>query len=281
MIKIKHKELYTRKLGFIFVLLFSFTTTFSQNLISSCPSGVADLTTQLKATQPNSLAVTFHTSNPATDANKVTDPTAVTQGTYYAAFYDTTGAGCYSPVSNPIYVSKCMTNVCPSTNVDLSGIVDQSGNNGNGTLEWHTSATPSPATKVTDITAVGAGTYWAVFYDAAEGGCYSPVSNPVDVNIDDCIECTAIPTLTGTALPTEVGITTLDRNVDGNWVTDANSGFVKLESKTLGFVPTRLTSEERNRLNAEEGMLIWNKTTECMEFFDGNAWVCSKNKCQP
>ncbi|MDG4949600.1 hypothetical protein NLM59_01570 [Weeksellaceae bacterium KMM 9724] len=91
--------------------------------------------------------------------------------------------------------------------------------------------------------------------------------------------CTQDPTTGNVESNTYVGISSLDRGEDGSWVEDAQSGFIKLESKTLGFVPTRLTTAQRNQLNAEEGMMIWNLTNQCLEFYDGTNWVCGQNKC--
>lgn len=96
-------------------------------------------------------------------------------------------------------------------------------------------------------------------------------------NIIPC--CTEGPTYGDVEPNTYVGISTLDRNIDGSWATNAQNGFIKLESETLGFVPTRLTTEQRNQLTPEEGMMIWNITNQCLEFYNGTTWVCGQNKC--
>lgn len=96
-----------------------------------------------------------------------------------------------------------------------------------------------------------------------------------------CPACEVAPTLdTDNNIFTKAGISTLDRKVDDTWVTESKSGFLKLESKTLGFVPTRVTTTERNALTAEEGMVIWNTTTNCLEYYNGTEWVCSQPKCK-
>lgn len=97
-----------------------------------------------------------------------------------------------------------------------------------------------------------------------------------------CLDlCTKKPNTSGSALSTFTGISTLDRNVENTWVTDAKSGFLKLESKTLGFVPTRITTTQRDNISTpEEGMVIFNTTTQCLEYYNGTEWVCSSNKCK-
>lgn len=103
-----------------------------------------------------------------------------------------------------------------------------------------------------------------------------PPSPIQDVSTDPCLTCTA-PALTSSdvGLSTPVGISTLDRNVEADWL--GENAFIKLESKTYGFVPTRLTTVQRDLMTAEEGMVIWNITTQCLEFYNGTQWVCSSN----
>ncbi|MDO5510215.1 MAG: hypothetical protein Q4F57_05930 [Weeksellaceae bacterium] len=90
-----------------------------------------------------------------------------------------------------------------------------------------------------------------------------------------CPECRVPAFAGGINRPTNVGITTLERGNEEVWVIAGNNGFLKLESRTKGFVPTRLSTAERNQLEAVEGMLIFNTTTDCLEYYDGTAWLCS------
>lgn len=74
-------------------------------------------------------------------------------------------------------------NVCPATTAVLPGV---SGVTPAGTaLTWHTGAVATNANKVANPAAVGAGVYYAAFYDAA-GGCYSPTTADT-VKIDNCV----------------------------------------------------------------------------------------------
>jgi len=155
----------------------------SNKIANSCPTSTGNLTTLVTSTAPSGTSITFHTGFPATTANKISNPTTASTGTYYAAYWDATN-NCYSPVSEPIYVAMCLTNTCPSTTVDLTthttGTPPPST-----TLQWHTSNVPSSGTLVSTPNAVSAGTYYATYFDAANN-CYSPVSTPISVTINSC-----------------------------------------------------------------------------------------------
>jgi hypothetical protein len=69
----------------------SLTATTKTN---TCPTTTVDLTTITATNQPSGTTLTWHTATPATAANKITG-TAVSAGTYYAAFFDA-GKNCYS-----------------------------------------------------------------------------------------------------------------------------------------------------------------------------------------
>lgn len=75
-------------------------------LTNSCPTTTVDLTT-LDTTETNNpgngVTVSFHTGPTASTANLVGTATAVTSGTYYAAFYDSAN-NCYSDNTSPILV---------------------------------------------------------------------------------------------------------------------------------------------------------------------------------
>ncbi|MDO5510351.1 MAG: hypothetical protein Q4F57_06620 [Weeksellaceae bacterium] len=248
-------------------------------VINSCENGTGDLTSHVASTQPSNLTITYHTGSPATDSNRISLQQAQNApvGTYFVAFYSENYGGCYSPTSSPLYVPKCLQNACPEETVDLTNIADTSTNAGSGSLEWHTSPLPDRTSLVTNSQAVGTGVYWAVYYDEIND-CYSPVSNAVAVNIEDCTPCT-LPGATGsTNLPAYTGITTLKRGTDSTWVNTVNNSFLVLESTEKGFVPTRLTTSQRDAIGANtlEGMMIFNTTTQCLEFYDGTRWVCSE-----
>ncbi|MXV37894.1 hypothetical protein GO491_04255 [Flavobacteriaceae bacterium Ap0902] len=96
---------------------------------------------------------------------------------------------------------------------------------------------------------------------------------------DECIVCTAEPFNGGQDLNTKIGISTIKRNTE-DWVTSHKNGFIKLESKKYGFVPTKLTTQERSKFSEPvEGMMIWNITTQCMELYNGSEWKCTSIGC--
>ena len=76
------------------------------NLANACPTATVNLTTAISASNmPSGASITWHTGTPATTANQVTDPTAIsTSGTYYLAFFDGTN-NCYSNTSQSVTVT--------------------------------------------------------------------------------------------------------------------------------------------------------------------------------
>lgn len=162
----------------------------ANNVAATCDNG--DLTTLISTTgQPAGTTITYHTGYPATDANKINNPTTASTGIYYAAFWDSAN-GCYSPVSAPIYIAKCLTNSCPLTTADLTTVTTSTPPAGS-VLEWHTSYELVRTNVVPDPTKVGDGIYWAVFYDEPND-CYSPISIPVKVTLRPVPEITGSST---------------------------------------------------------------------------------------
>ena len=99
--------------------------------------------------------------------------------------------GCRSPrrsvtvtvttVPTPVYAGN-IRNTCPATTVDLTRVRAQNSSAGL-TYEWYTSAVRSTATRITNLTYVGAGTVY--LFARSTTGCYS---NPaaLTVEIVDC-----------------------------------------------------------------------------------------------
>ena len=178
---------YTKWWGlFILMLWVSYAALANRNLINSVVTVSSDLTSHVTSTPPAGTVITWHTGSPATDANKVADPTAVGSGTYFAAYYDATNM-CYSPASAPVQIaggSVQASNVCPATTVNLT--THSTGTPPSGTtVTWHTGTPATAANKVANPAAVGAGTYYAAYFDAINS-CYSPTSTPVQVTINSC-----------------------------------------------------------------------------------------------
>lgn len=75
-----------------------------------------------------------------------------------------------------------------------------------------------------------------------------------------------------------LALTTLDRP-NKAWVSARGNAFVVLESKTKGFVITRLTTAQIARLNPVEGMLVYDTTVNCLKMYDGTQWGCLEQGC--
>ncbi len=84
-------------------------------------------------------------------------------------------------VPTPVYAGN-IRNTCPATTVDLTRVRAQNSSAGL-TYEWYTSAVRSTATRITNLTNVGAGTVY--LFACSTTGCYS---NPaaLTVEIVDC-----------------------------------------------------------------------------------------------
>lgn len=90
--------------------------------------------------------------------------------------------------------------------------------------------------------------------------------------------CEYDPNLIGTPNPSKVGIGTF-QNIETDWLTNINNGALVLDSSSKGLVVTRLTTIERDALNAIEGMLIYNTTVNCFQLFNGTTWNCIQPTC--
>ena len=160
-----------------------------------CPAATANLTTLHTGTVPSGASMVWFTNSAHTGAAYAT-PSAATAGTYYAFYYDAVN-DCYSPASAAVTVSinPCsisLSNVCPSTTVDLTTHV--SGTPPAGTsVVWFTNSTHTGAAYATP-TAATAGTYYAFYYDAVNN-CYSPSSISVVVTTTPC--CSAVAPVLG------------------------------------------------------------------------------------
>ncbi|WP_312076363.1 hypothetical protein [Chryseobacterium sp.] len=106
--------------------------------------------------------------------------------------------------------------------------------------------------------------------------------------LDGCA-CYKDTNISGTALPTNSGITSLQRAgaTNGNWPMVRKGAWTVMESKTKGFVPNRLTTTQIANLPAAdliEGMMVYNITQNCLQInTDGTAsgWKCLKDQTCP
>ncbi|WP_128755353.1 DUF4347 domain-containing protein, partial [Aquimarina sediminis] len=93
-------------------------TLSSTTIANICPVQTFDLTSITASNGLANTTLTWHTGTPATNANKVGSPTAVTNGIYYAAFYNATN-DCYSGVNG-----EGTTKVQTTGDADCDGVLD-------------------------------------------------------------------------------------------------------------------------------------------------------------
>ena len=90
----------------------------STTISNVCPVHTYDLTSITASNGPVNTSLTWHTGTPATTANKVGTPAAVTAGIYYAAFYSASD-DCYSGING-----EGTTMVETSGDSDCDGVLD-------------------------------------------------------------------------------------------------------------------------------------------------------------
>ncbi|MDU1891115.1 MAG: hypothetical protein E6767_10520 [Dysgonomonas sp.] len=154
--------------------------------LASANVTVTNLNTLVSST-PTGYTLKWYTSLNAA----VSTPTAVGAGTYYAVYEPTTGT-CKSPASVNVIVtdtqpsapspSTTNINTCGGT-ANLNSLV--SNTPAGYTLKWYTSTNAAVASP----TAVGAGTYYAV-YEPTTGTCKSPASVNVTVTLNTLVSST-------------------------------------------------------------------------------------------
>jgi gliding motility-associated-like protein len=181
------------------------------SLTNPCPIATVDLTKVTATNTPKNTQLTWHTSLPASNANRVSNPSAVSiAGTYYAAFFDAKN-NCYSDKGNaaspvtvtlincntpcnsgnikPVLSASTLKNICPTTSANLLSIsVSNKPTNQHVVLQWHTDLPASTLNKVANPSYVSTGTYYAVFYDSINK-CYSNAGQDgtnVLVSLEDC-----------------------------------------------------------------------------------------------
>ncbi|MER0438263.1 hypothetical protein, partial [Emticicia sp. W12TSBA100-4] len=100
------------------------------------------------------------------------------------------------------YGQISVSNQCPTQTVDLTTHVSSTPPAGT-IVTWHNEPTPTSINKIANPASVGAGTYYAAFYDAVND-CYSQTSEGVTVTTTPC----AGITVTNTCPLTYVNLTT-------------------------------------------------------------------------
>jgi hypothetical protein len=115
----------------------------------NCPDTTANLTSITASNQPPGFELTWHTATPANGSNRIADPTKVKTGTYYAAFFNTSG-GCFGNAGATVAVTVTTKNCLISGRVFHDGGVPDGLINTSGT---NTTSVLNAATHVSLINA--------------------------------------------------------------------------------------------------------------------------------
>lgn len=88
----------------------------------------------------------------------------------------------------------------------------------------------------------------------------------------------------GIGLETQHGITLLNRDdfkKQNAWPMSRKGGWTVLESNTKGLVIPRMSTEQIQRLRAQEGMFVYDTTVDCFKIYDGRDWKCFRTQACP
>ena len=134
------------------------------------------------------IPATIVGSSTTTTGSIITDNT-ITPNTY--TVYTLAGIGvlpCNAGTVAPTLSAISKTNTCPATTIDLTTITATNLPSGSITLTWHTATPATTANKVSVPSSVGAGTYYAIFFDATNN-CYASsgsATTPVIATAGSC-----------------------------------------------------------------------------------------------
>ena len=111
----------------------------------------------------------------------ICDATGCDTATVYLSFLP---PSCSAGTTAPSVSATTLSNICPTTTVDLNSLVTSATPSG-ARLRWHTVSTnPTAADFVaTSSVLTASGTYYAYYFDAANN-CYSPATAAVTVTIN-------------------------------------------------------------------------------------------------
>ena len=202
---------------------------------------------------------------------------------------------CQSGNDAPILANTNIT-TNPTTIGNLIALLSASNLPVGTVITIHSDAIATDANRLSNSTAIVAGTtYYVSFYDGL-AICYSPTTS-IKVGEEFCYQ----PGLTDSNnYPSKHGITSLGRagsDID-NWPMVRQSAWTVLESKTKGFVINRIQFNSNNEPVASdgtslvitspvEGMMVYDTTNNCLKVYTskdaGNtyAWYCMTTQTCP
>lgn len=178
---------------------------------------------------------------------------------------------CQSGTTAPLLTNANITSN-PGTVANLISLLTASNQPAGTAFTVHSDAIATDINKLSNSDLIIPGkNYYIAFYDGL-AICYSPtvVITPSPICYNDPIK------ENGFKNETNIGITLLKRS--GEWPMIRNSGHIVLESNSLGFVPTRMTTIQLESIksagNAIEGMMSYDTDAKCMKIYDGITWKC-------
>ena len=123
---------------------------------------------------------------------------------------------------------------------------------------------------------------------ATSGNSGTTLTIPTTISI--CGVCYKPVKTTGTVLDTKLGITALSRAGadNGNWPMVRKGAHVALESKTKGFVPTRIANPVTAIATPVDGMMVYDTTLHCLRIYvvdsvtpANSGWKCFDSQTCP
>ncbi|MBL1221170.1 lamin tail domain-containing protein [Chryseobacterium sp. L7] len=254
----------------------------SSSVNFSCPATGYNLNGLHTGTVPSGSVIVWYTNSTHTGSAYST-PAAAQPGTYYAFYYNS-AANCYSAASTAVTVTESqakvpvlntttLRNTCPAMTANLNSLLIETPPAGM-TLVWFTNSTHT-GSPVSNPSAVGAGTYYP-FYYSLSGNCYSQPGSVVTVSVTDDCYCTKLPAAGQPDSYTIIGITSQTKKSE--WPDTVPNGFIAMESKSKGFVITRVTGHTAVK-DPKEGMLIYDIAASCVKIYNGTIWKCIQRRC--
>lgn len=122
------------------------------------------------------------------------------------------------------------------------------------------------------------GTYTVSFYSPLYN-CYSPEATLKVIYDNSCAVCYKPAVTTGVSEPVKTIISTLDRESVPRDLNDYRTGSLILESKTKGFVLTRMASPETAIPYPIEGMLVYDTSINEIKLYNGTVWKVLVQSC--
>lgn len=101
-------------------------------------------------------------------------------------------------------------------------------------------------------------------------------TNNTAIDIDTTDVCLKPGDFSVAGTPTKFGITVQQKQ--SNWPENIPNGFIALESKTKGFVITRVQNQNAIT-DPKEGMLIYDIDAACVKLYNGTVWQCIQRSC--